>query len=179
MDTSRERVLSYYEQLKMLLTKRTSHQAIVDAPFCDPLMATNMNLGMVELLLVGPDGKTITMAALSETEHAKNAAKTSEIPLKNIQIPVSHNRNSIARAIRTGKQLRTEDWDYLFTPVLGVESARFNQATAGIACSVVQPFSSRQHTGAIVCSFYKVPDEKLVKDFLAFYVPLVKQSLKT
>jgi len=179
MDTSRERVLSYYEQLKKLLTKRVSHQAIVDAPFCDPLMATNMNLGMVELLLVGLDGKTITMAALSETEHAKNAAKTSEIPLKNIQIPLSHNRNIIAKAVRTGKQLRTEDWDHLFTPMLGAESARFNQATAGIACSVVQPFSSKQHTGVIACSFYESPNEKLIKEFLAVYMPLVKQALKT
>jgi len=182
MDSPGEREKNYLKLILQLLSKDAStdnlYQSIVDAPFSDPLMATNLDLGIVVLLLVDADGVTINRIALSNTEQAANAVKTSQVPFNQIKIPLNHHKNIISKAIRTGKQQRTEDWDYLFTPALSPASARFNQATAGIACSIVQPFDCKPHGGAFICSFFQHPrDIKLQEWFIAHYSELIEEVL--
>lgn len=130
-------------------------EAIVNAPFYDKIRATDLDLGIIVLLLVNPQTSTIDRVALSNTEQAAGAVKMSEKPFKEIRIPLNYHGNLIARAIETGEVQRITDWKYLFAPALGPRAARFNQAGAGIEFSCVYPLRSRDG-GALIFSFYQV-----------------------
>ncbi len=174
---------AYFEELQRLLLRETTHsgllQTIVDAPFKDPLSATYLDLGITVLLLVDEAGTTIKRVALSNTEHAAGSVRTSEKPFHAIEIPLSDKKNIIAHAIKSGVYQRTEDWKDLFVPALTPESARFNQAGAGIAYSIVQPLNLKPHPGAMIFSFYKFRNEDVeILDFTKQYARLVEQALQ-
>ena len=173
---------SYYRHLKKILnegrTLPTLSQTIVDAPFADPLAATYLELGIVVFLKVDKSGKYINRIALSNTIHAADAVKTSEKQFTEIIIPLSDKDNIIAKAINTGSMQRTEDWKDLFVPALNPESARFNQASAGIACSIVQPIDDSARGAALIFSFFQHPKHiKRTENFTAAYAALVGEAL--
>jgi hypothetical protein len=133
-------------------------EAIVNAPFNDKATATLLGLGILVLLLVNNKTKTIDRIALSRTGPAEGAVEMSPKPFKAIKIPVNHADNIIAKAIKSGQYQATSDWQYLFVPDLTPPQARFNQAGAGIACSVVYPLKARAG-GALIFSYYIYPDQ--------------------
>jgi len=130
-------------------------EAIVNAPFHDKIRATEMDLGIVVLLLVNRAAGTIDRIALSDTEQAAGAVKMSEKPFKEIRIPVGYKDNLIAEAIETGRPQYVSDWKFLFAPALGSHAARFNQAGGGIEFSAVYPLKARGG-GALIFSFYQI-----------------------
>lgn len=135
------------------------HQAIVNAPFQDKLFSTHLGLGIVVLLLVNPETKTIDRIALSDTYPAQGAVRMSAKPFKEITIPLDHAHNLIAKAIQQGARQLTADWKYLFIPDLTPREARFNQAGAGIECSYVYPLIGPKGKGAIIFSYFEPPDK--------------------
>jgi hypothetical protein len=148
----------YYKSMKTLLSKAKNDEelfeALVNAPFSDKLQTTTLDLGIVVLLLANKKTKTIDRVALSKTEHADWALRMTPIPFHDIKIPIGYKTNTIAVAIKTGVPQRTNDWKFLFVPALEPEAARFNQAGAGIACSFVYPFTSRDG-GTLIFSYYQ------------------------
>ena len=177
---------TYLDNLKSLLSagkkthdiKEDFYQLIVDSPFNDPLAATYLGLGIVVLLLVDDSGKIIQRVALSNTEHAAGAVKTSEKSFKQILIPLNNEKNIISQAIRTSQTKVTEDWKYLFTPALSAASARFNQAGAGIECSIVEPFNYNPHGAALIFSLYQYPTNiERIKYFTCRYAEIVGDVL--
>lgn len=177
---------TYFKQLKDLLTSpkhatkspQAFYQVIVDAPFTDPLSATYLNLGIVVLLLVDEKGKVINRVALSNTVHAAGAVRTSEKHFNEIKIPLKENKNIISKAIKTGIATHTEDWKDLFTPALSPQSARFNQAGAGIACSIVEPFKFGNYGAALIFSFFKIPSNSArTLKFTRVYSDMVSEAL--
>jgi hypothetical protein len=178
----KERERAYIKTLSELLSVPKSRQqlyhAIVDAPFHDPLSATYLDLGIIVLLLVSEDGKTIDRIALSNTVQAAEATRTSEKPFHDIKIPARYEKNIIAKAISTGKMQQTEDWKDLFVPALTPESARFNQATAGIARSLVFPIKVQPKGGAMIFSLFEIPESMADLDkFIRTYTQLVSKAL--
>src|SRR5688572_13179335 len=132
----------YAGSLKPLLRSRSDaelFESIVNAPFSNPVAATELDLGIIVLLLVDKQAGIIDRVALSDTVHAAGAVKMSEKPFRAIKIPLNHEVNAIARAIREGKLQTVSDWKYLFVPDLSPRAARFNQAGAGIEFSCVYP----------------------------------------
>lgn len=129
-------------------------KAFVNTPFTDKLLTTKLALGIVVFLMVNKAEQTIDRIALSDTEMAKGAVEYSEKPFEEIKIPVGYPTNIIAQALESGQYKYTEDWQYMFNPALTPESARFNQAGAGIACSVVYPLTGRDG-GAMIFSYYQ------------------------
>ena len=133
-------------------------QAIVDTPFTDKLRATELSLGIVVLLLVDQKNQTLDRIALSNTEMAKGAVAISAKPFHDIRIPLTATSNALIKAIRSHQAQLTEDWADMFIPELTPEEARFNQAGAGIACSVMQPlmnFDGSEAFGALIFSYFE------------------------
>lgn len=141
--------------LKGAKTDKRLYDAIVNAPFQDKLKMTMLDLGIIVLLIVNKKTGVIDRVALSDTEPAKGAVQISEKPFNDIKIPMDYSGNIISRAVKFNRPYETADWRYLFAPALSPESARFNQAGAGIGCSVVYPLKeARKNGGAMIFSFY-------------------------
>jgi hypothetical protein len=181
-DSYNLRVADYNKELEKFLkvsaSKAMLYQKIVDGPFQNPLMATYLELGIIVLLLVSKDGNTIHRIALSNTQQAKDAVKTSQKPFNEINIPVNHLKNQIAMSISNNQRYQTDDWKTLFAPALNSKSARFNQATAGIACSIIEPITVLPKGGALIFSFFKHPsNEQRINNFIDNYKNIVENAL--
>lgn len=170
-------IASYLSNLQAS-SRQAFHQAVVDAPFHDAFTAISIDLGITVLLLVNRAEGMIDRIALSKTAMADRAVEMSAKPFAEIRIPLNHPRNIIAKAIKTGQLQQTDDWPVLFVPALTAQQARFNQAGAGIECSVVHPLKVRDG-GAMIFSFFQ-PPQNLTKDHYRFvhdYSALVSRSL--
>lgn len=174
----------YYNQLEKVLgeTKTTGqlYQKLVNLPFADRKRVTMMGLGHMIFALVNKKTQTIDRIALSNTESAHGAVNYSVLPFKAIRIPLSNRENYIGIAIRTKKIMSTTDWKYTFTPILTAQEARFNQAGAGVGCSVVYPLSDVGDGAAFVFSFYE-PLERIGQfqhGFMRRYTDLAAAELK-
>lgn len=137
-------------------------QAIVDTPFQSRLSATKLGLGIVVLLLVDHEHKVLRRIALSNTEMASGAVAYSSKPFHEILIPLDYADNILIKAIQTGHWQQTEDWANLFSPELTPDEARFNQAGAGVACSIVYALrgpESKEPFGAMIFSYFETLDD--------------------
>lgn len=175
--------VGYFASLELLLAQARAKQsllhAIVNVPFHDPAYATSFDIGIIVLLLVNKPAGTIDRIALSDTEQAKGAVRMSEKPFESIKIPLGHKGNIIAQAIESRRPHHTSDWQYLFTPALTPQAARFNQAGAGIECSYVYPLAGVQDGGALIYSYYQ-PSSNISprhKHFMKRYTELVVHRL--
>ena len=154
-------------------------KAIVNTPFTDKLVTTQLGLGIVVLLLNNEATGTIDRIALSETFHAEGADNMSAKPFKAIKIPSDFEDNIIAKAVRTKRPQHTTDWKDLFVPGMTATDARFNQAGAGIECSYVYPFNYNSG-GALIFSYFVIP-EKIGDSQLRFmkaYASLTGSTLR-
>lgn len=159
-------------------------QAIVDTPFGDKLHATTLGLGIVVLLLADYETNSLRRIALSNTEMASGAVKYSVKPFHKIIIPLDYTDNLLVKAIATRLVQQTEDWSVLFNPDLTPEEARFNQAGAGIACSIVYPLHTdiaSPPLGAMIYSYFEPLDN--IGDphhrFMTMYSSTVAEKLKS
>jgi hypothetical protein len=153
-------------------------EKIVNLPFSNKITCTSIDLGIVVLLQINHETKTIDRVALSDTELAKGAVKMSAKQFSDIRIPISEKDNIISAAIRTKAFKFTEDWAPMFNPALTPKQARLNQANAGIECSLVYPITSG-NGGALIFSFYQ-PQAKITNEHLTFvakYAELVDTAL--
>lgn len=144
--------------------------AIVNIPFTDRLRATELGLGIAVLLLVNEANGTLDRIALSNTELASGAVAISAKPFHEIRIPLTSKENVLIKAITSRHHQITEDWAPMFVPELTAEEARFNQAGAGIACSVIYPliaFGGIRPFGAMIFSYYE-PMSTITKQHYAF-----------
>lgn len=171
-----------YDVLQQKLTAATTKphlfRAIVDSPFDFKVDMARLHLGIIVLLLLNKTTGMVDRVALSDTELAKHTTDISVKRFEDIKIPITDEQNYIAKAIRTRRPQLTTDWQYLFTPALTPEEARFNQAGGGIACSVVYPFASDLE-GALIYSYFQYP-EHLGPDqrqFMKTYTNLVARRL--
>jgi len=174
--------IDYLELKKLLDGAKNDNQLfelIVNSPFRYRLETNLLFLGIVVLLLVDAEAEFIERIALSNTELAKKTKEVSVLPFEEIKIPFNDENNIIATAIRTGEIKDTTDWKFLFTPTLRPADARFNQANAGIAYSVVCPLTAR-NGGALIFSYYQYKDKtgKEQLKFMSEYSRIVNDSLK-
>jgi hypothetical protein len=149
---------AYEESLKRVRSREELHSTIVNAPFTDKAHTTSLGLGIIVLLLVNEDQKTLDRIALSDTDLAAGAVKMSAKPFHEIKIPLSSTENILIKAIKTKEPQATEDWQFLFTPVLTPQEARFNQFGAGIEYSVAYPLlaeSGKRGIGAMIFSYFE------------------------
>jgi hypothetical protein len=173
----------YYALLRELLNSASGDkelfETIVNGPFSDRRRSALLGLGIIVLLMVDKNTRTIKRAAVSDTDLAKGAARMSVTPFAEINIPITYHGNFIAEAIRSERDQQPSDWQYLFAPELAPEEARLNQAGAGIACSFVYPMSYARAGGALVFSYY-LPIDKIDREhreFMRTYSKLVANSL--
>ena len=156
------------------------YKLIVNAPLQQTVEAALLFLGIVVLLLVDEQHGTIDRVALSDNERATGTKNMSVKRFEDIKIPLEHEKNLIAKAIRTGKPKSTTDWQYLFTPELTPEEARLNQAGGSIALSCVYPLTGNKR-GALIFSYYLFEGslQPQQRKFMQTYAQLVSERLDT
>lgn len=171
-----------FDRLRQILSAASGGElftTLVNAPFqANKIETAFLFLGIIVLLKVDRAEGVINRIALSDTELASRTTKVTVVPFSDIKIPLSHDENIIAKAIRTGKPQDTTDWKFLFEPALKPDQARINQASAGIAYSAVYPLTS-QEGGALIFSFFQYPQEigSSQKKFMRQYAQLVDEVL--
>ncbi len=171
------------------LLRATSHtdelyKAIVNIPFDNRVQSTNLGLGIVVLLLSNPKNNTLDRIALSDTDLAAGAIKMSAKPFHEIKIPLDQKSNILIQAIQSRHFTKTTDWATMFTPVLTAQEARFNQAGAGIDCSVVYPLlvqgsNDSSAIGAMIYSYFEPLSHisKAHHEFMKSYTTIVATFL--
>jgi hypothetical protein len=179
MDTKLRTYLRELEaQLMTVSSEQTLRKTIVNAPFYSKLTALKMGLGIVVLLYVNTQRRTIDRIALSNTDFAQHALDMSEKKFHQIRIPLNNQVNIITRAIKTNQPQFTTNWEYLFVPEMSGEAARFNQAAAGIECSYVYPLFAREG-GALIYSYF-LPQIHITENqqtFMKLYTEMVNRKL--
>lgn len=165
-------------QISATNNDRELFTAIVNTPFDDKKRIVPLGLGIVVLLLNNIKDGMLDRIALSQTEQAAGAVAYSAKPFKEIRIPIDNQENVINKVITTEKWQLTDDWKDMFIPALTPEEARFNQAGAGIGCSVIYPLASRDG-GAIIFSFYLLANDigRAHHDFMSRYVSIADKAL--
>lgn len=171
-------------ELKTMLSQAIDDQhlfnTIVNAPFNTKSKAHPLGLSIVVLLLVNKNNNSVQRIALADTDSAKGAMEYSVKPFNEIEIPLTDKNNAIVNAIATDKPQRVTDWYFLFTPELTAEEARFNQAGAGIATSIVYPLENTRDGGALIFS-YVLGEENITSEYHAFmrhYTNVVSKHLR-
>lgn len=174
----------YFSKLKEILSNSNNDKElflnIVDAPYVDKPKTALMSLGLIVLTLVNKKTQMIDRVELSSTDFKDGAFSITPKNFYDIKIPYENKENYIAIAIKTGRPMATTDWKDIFIPDLNPEEARFNQAGAGAACSVIYPLVGARNGGALVFSFYE-PINKIGKEhhmFMEKYARLVASELK-
>jgi len=153
--------------------------AIVNEPFNFQLDMVAMGIGIMVFLVADPKTEVIYRVALSRTHLAEGTLRMSDKKFEDIDIPLGHKQNIIARAIAEQKPQMTEDWKYLFIPALTPEQARMNQGGGGIACSFVYPVHFADGDAALIFSYYKFLDKvgASERQFMQSYSKLVGETL--
>lgn len=149
---------AYEEALQQVQGRKELYNTIVNAPFADKAHTTSLGLGIIVLLLANSKQQTLDRIALSDTDLAAGAVKMSAKPFHEIKIPLSATHNILIQAMETKEPKATDDWQYLFTPVLTPQEARFNQFGAGIEYSVAYPLLSgkdKNSIGAMIFSYFE------------------------
>jgi hypothetical protein len=149
---------AYEEALQHAESREDLYSAVVNTPFIDKAYTTSLGLGIIVLLLKDTKNKTLNRIALSDTELAAGAVKMSAKPFHEIKIPLNAQKNILIQAMDTKEPKATEDWEFLFTPVLTAQEARFNQFGAGIEYSVVYPLihpNGKTSIGAMIFSYFE------------------------
>jgi hypothetical protein len=169
---------SVEKELKSYKDDGELFRKIVNCPLNFKLEVADLSLGIIVLLLVSRDKKTIDRIALSDNELAEGTKKMSAKKFEDIKIPVGFDDNIIAKAISRGKPYSTTDWQYLFIPNLTPQEARFNQAGGSIGFSAVFPFKARQG-GALIFSYYQYQENigAAQYTFMEKYTKLVSDAL--
>lgn len=157
------------------------YHGVVNAPFFYKVETAFLFLGIIVLLIVDKETGLIDRVALSNTELAENTTTVSVKPFHDIKIPLDNEDNIISKAIRTQEPQNTTDWETMFTPALTGEEARLNQASGGIAYSVVYPLKTVKNGGAMIFSYYQYPQEigKQQQEFMENYSSLASEVLST
>jgi hypothetical protein len=128
---------------------------IVNAPFYDRRTAALLSMGLIVLVMVNKKTNMIDRVAITNNEFAYQAISISPKPFEAIKIPFDNKENYIPAAIKSRKPMITTDWYRVHTPDLTAEASRFNQAAAGVACSVIYPLIGARDGAALIFSFYE------------------------
>jgi hypothetical protein len=166
--------------LKSAKTTDDRYAAIVNGPFLTPHQTALLFLGIIVLLVVNEQDKTIDRVALSDTAHADATKVVSAKRFEDIRIPLNAPDNLIAEVIQSQQPAGTADWLHLFTPELTPEQAHINQANSGIGYSMICPVNGDNVRGALIFSYFTYPESiaQQQHDFMERYTKLVTKYLK-
>jgi hypothetical protein len=151
---------------------------IVEVPFIDVRVPALLGLGIIGLMLVNPNGKTLDRIAFTDNELTEGIFKMDVAKFKNMKIPLATKNNFITKAIRERHYTITSDWQYLFSPTLNAEQSRFIQSGAGISCSVTYPFNHAEVKGALIFNYFESIDRvtQAHHNFMTRYIAMVQKA---
>jgi hypothetical protein len=173
---------SGYDKLALQLDKATPksiYSVIANAPFKNELEMALLFLGFICVYVVDEKVNRIRLKAASDTAMYHLAVDHFSFDAKSYYLEFDKNKdNSIVRAIVKGKPQRTTDWSTLNRGKTPLEIVRLNQASSGIACSVIYPLESTVR-GALMFSYYQYPDQigTRQEEFMRHYTKLVSKYL--
>jgi hypothetical protein len=175
------------DQIDLLLLKNKLAKAkdykeltglIVNEPFKQKVPITFMFLGFIVLIVVNKKTGMLDRVSITKNELAQNTFDVSSVPFEDIKIPLEDPNNLYVRSIKTGEPTDTTDWYFTFTPALTGEQARINQASAGIAFTVVYPLKF-ENGGCLSFSYYQYLGEigENQRRFMSEYTDIASEAM--
>jgi hypothetical protein len=170
-----------YEQLQEALSaakdRAELYQVIATAPFTHKVEMALLFLGFISFFILDDTKQTVRLVAVSDTEYYQMSVQGYNFDLASYVVPLDDSKNSIAKAIKTGKPQSTTDWGVLGR-TRAEDAARFNQANSGIAYTAVYPFSGKLR-GALMYNYYQYQDAigPQQHEFMKRYTIMVSSAL--
>lgn len=112
--------------------------------------------------IIDPERKVLKRVAVSDTEHAKKALRSLEVPFSNIEIKLSDKDNFCIQAIDSNKILNTNDLYNVLRPAISRENATIVQNAMGTKTTLVYPIYStatKEPLGVFLVSVNKLAEE--------------------
>jgi hypothetical protein len=166
------------QELKAARSSQASHDAIANVPFHHQLESALLFLGFITFFLVDEAKQLVRIAAVSDNEYYDMAVSGYNFDPKKFTLSLDDADNSIVKSILSGKPETTIDWDTIKRPQADNEAARLNQASSGIACTVVYPLTGSKR-GALMYNYFQYQDGvgEQQQDFMETYTDIVSKLL--
>jgi hypothetical protein len=170
-----------YDELESALKalkddKTKAYKAIVELPFTHTKEMALLSIGFLCYFSVDRRAKIIKLENASRNEYYEQAVLDYDFDHTSFVVPFSAAENSMVQAALKNEVITLTNWDKLRRPDVGEGVARLNQATSGIAYSVIAPVGD---FGVLGFNFFQ-PKEALspeVDDFVARYSALIARAL--
>ena len=155
------------------------YSAIVNEPFKNKVAMARLFLGFICIFIVDEKDNAIWLKGVSDTEEYRLAVKQFEFKPTSYRLDFNKNKdNTIVQTIIQAKPQRTLDWAALNRGQTPTDTVRLNQASSGIASTMLYPLSSVVR-GALMYNYYQYPEKigPLQQTFMEDYTKLVSACL--
>lgn len=134
------------------------YSAIANAPYADKVGMAFLFLGFICIYIVDEKTNKIFLKGVSDTEEYHLAVKDFKFKPSNYHLDFDKNKdNQIVQAIAQNTPQQTGDWTTLNRGKTSKATVRLNQASSGIATSIIYPLNSKIR-GALMYSYYQYPE---------------------
>lgn len=134
-------------------------QKIVDSVLLE-LGYMELGYRIVVLALVDNEEQMLKRISISRTREAQKALSVTPIPFKDINIPLSAQKNLCVRSVTENKPYTTHNWVDILCPPYFDHEAREVQRIVGIKTSMVYPvYSKGKGIGVLIFSMVKDESE--------------------
>lgn len=168
------------QALEQAKTAPALYDCVVNQPFQQQLAAAYLFLGFMVLFLVPPGKKFIKLAATTDNDYYRQSVSGYSFTPSKFQLSLTKDTdNDIVKAVLTGEPQTTSDWRKLRRRWADPEQTSLNQASSGIAWSVMCPLDVPAG-GVLMFSFYQFdgsPGEQQ-QQFMKQYCDLVSEYLR-
>lgn len=133
------------------------------------------------LALINKEKNVLERTAISETKGGAAALQTTEVPFKNVDIPLDYEKNLCIKAIKNSKQYVTDNLYELICPTISKENAEAIQNKMGTSISIVTPIiKHNKPLGVLIISTSKKLSEvtKFEKEIIGKFTEEVGVALQ-
>lgn len=152
------------------------YRAIVDLPFENTKEMGLLFMGFLCYLSVDREAEQLKLESATDNDYYRESVADYDFEHTSFVVPFTASENSMVKAAVSGEPVSLTNWDDMRRPGIEEGVARLNQATSGIAYTVIMPIDDK---GVLGFNFFQ-PKESLPQaseDFLQRYSELVARVL--
>jgi hypothetical protein len=157
--------------------RNTLYQLVANAPFSHDRDMGLLFLGFISFFVVDDD-RIVRLVGVTDNDYYRDSVRGYNFKTYDYRVPLSAKGNTIVKAIKTGKPIKSSDWDTFRRPGIGKGPARLNQANSGIGHTVVYPLKGKTK-GALMFNFFQYPElvGQAQDEFMRRYTAIVSDTV--